>query len=72
LGLPSAKEIEGVERLKMKVKRVAVRTEKKRLKLDFISTPNNGLTVVGYTKIVPNQIFFYYNVKLDIYEDRLW
>jgi len=62
--------MEEVERLRVKVRRAAIRTGKKRLKLTFIDTPQNGLTVVGYTKIVPNQIFVYYHVKLNSYKNK--
>jgi hypothetical protein len=55
--------IDEVERLRVRVRRATVKTGKKRLELNFIDTPQNGLTVLGYTKIVPNQIFIYYSVK---------
>jgi hypothetical protein len=70
VGLPSAMDIEGLIKISMKVRRVAVRAGKRRLKLDFIYTPKNGLTVLGYTKIVPNQIFSYYSVISDVYKNK--
>jgi len=51
-----------VERPRVKLRRATVRVGKRRFELDFIGTPQNGLTIVGYTKIVPNYIFIYYYV----------
>ena len=59
-GLPSAMEMEEVEILRVKLRRAIVRAEKRRLELNFIGTPQNGLTILGYTKIVPNYILIYY------------
>jgi hypothetical protein len=62
--------IDEVGRLRVRVRRAAVKPGKKRLELNFIDTPQNGLTILAYTKIVPNQVFFHYSVKSNGYENK--
>jgi len=47
-------EMEEVEIPRVKLRRATVRAGKRRLELNFIGTPKNGLTILGYTRIVPN------------------
>jgi len=47
-------EMEEVKTLRVKLRRATVRAGTRRLELNFIGTPENGLTILAYTRIVPN------------------